>query len=230
MGPLQQAALSTATASLSPLDLFLMADWIVKSVMLTLLGMSIYTWSVVIQKVRLMRRVESDSAAFTEAFWNTPSLDILYQQLNNKPKEPQGAVFCSAMKEWALGKHTNHNTWMERVERVMRVTISRELDTMQKSLSFLAITGSSAPFIGLFGTVWGIMNSFIAISGSKNASIAVVGPGLAEALLATAIGLVAAIPAGIAYNRLTSRLEQYSAKLESFSDEVMTALLRQPGA
>ncbi|MFN5608698.1 MAG: protein TolQ [Holosporales bacterium] len=233
MEPLHQSGLAAVGASLSIADLFLMADIVVKTVMIALLVISVWTWTVIITKTLLMRRLEAESSVFSEAFWNSSSLEILYQKLADRPKEPMAAIFCAAVREWQMGVNnpgtTNRATWPERVQRTIRVTLEREVTALNKSLTFLAITGSAAPFVGLFGTVWGVMNSFTAIAASKNTSLAVVAPGIAEALFATAIGLFAAIPASIAYNFFASKIERYAGRLDAFGDEITTLLLRQGG-
>jgi len=233
-----QIALGAAAADASGMSiwhLFLAADWIVKSVMIMLLVASVACWAIIFDKwlkIRSLRRRASD---FEEAFWSGGSLEDLYDRMGNHPDDPMSAVFSSAMREWrrsaARGLTARGNemraSLRQRIEQVMALTISREMEALEKRMTFLASVGSTAPFVGLFGTVWGIMNSFQSIAASKNTSLAVVAPGIAEALFATALGLVAAIPAVIFYNKLSSDLGKYAAKLEGFASEFGSILSRQ---
>jgi biopolymer transport protein TolQ len=190
-------------------SLFLRADLIVKAVMLALIVASIWCWAIIFEKVRRLRRLNADATSFEDRFWSGGSLDELYDNMGAQPRDPMSAVFSAAMREWRRSADTGHSgptvgsSLMERIGRVMDVTVNREVEQVERQLTILASTGSTAPFIGLFGTVWGIMNSFQAISITKNTSLAVVAPGIAEALFATALGLVAAIPAVIAYNKIS---------------------------
>ncbi len=216
-------------------DLFLAADWIVKSVMLMLLVASVICWAIIFDKILKIRALRRRAADFEEAFWSGGSLEDLYDRMGNHPEDPMSAVFSSAMREWrrsaARGLTTRGNelraSLRQRIEQVMWLTISREMEALEKRMTFLASVGSTAPFIGLFGTVWGIMNSFQSIAASKNTSLAVVAPGIAEALFATALGLVAAIPAVIFYNKISSDLAKYATKLEGFASEFGSILSRQ---
>ncbi len=216
-------------------DLFLAADWIVKSVMLMLLIASVICWAIIFDKILKIRALRRRAADFEEAFWSGGSLEDLYDRMGNHPEDPMSAVFSSAMREWrrsaARGLTTRGNelraSLRQRIEQVMWLTISREMEALEKRMTFLASVGSTAPFIGLFGTVWGIMNSFQSIAASKNTSLAVVAPGIAEALFATALGLVAAIPAVIFYNKISSDLAKYATKLEGFASEFGSILSRQ---
>ena len=213
--------------------LFLRADLIVKLVMLLLLSASVWCWSIIIEKSVRLRRLNRDATEFEDSFWSGGSLDALYDRIGAQPLDPMGAVFSSAMKEWRRSAETGNLTvdrgssLTERIERVMDVTLSRELEHVERQMIILASTGSTAPFIGLFGTVWGIMNSFQSIAMSKNTSLAVVAPGIAEALFATALGLLAAIPAVIAYNKISKDLDRYAARLEDFSSEFSPIISRQ---
>ncbi len=213
--------------------LFLRADLIVKLVMLLLLSASVWCWAIIIEKSVRLRRLNRDATEFEDSFWSGGSLDALYDRIGAQPLEPMGAVFSSAMKEWRRSAETGNLTvdrgssLTERIERVMDVTLSRELEHVERQMIILASTGSTAPFIGLFGTVWGIMNSFQSIAMSKNTSLAVVAPGIAEALFATALGLLAAIPAVIAYNKISKDLDRYAARLEDFSSEFSAIISRQ---
>ena len=213
--------------------LFLRADLIVKLVMLLLLSASVGCWAIIIEKSVRLRRLNRDATEFEDSFWSGGSLDALYDRIGAQPLDPMGAVFSSAMKEWRRSAETGNLTvdrgssLTERIERVMDVTLSRELEHVERQMIILASTGSTAPFIGLFGTVWGIMNSFQSIAMSKNTSLAVVAPGIAEALFATALGLLAAIPAVIAYNKISKDLDRYAARLEDFSSEFSAIISRQ---
>ncbi len=238
MEPVQAAALagSVAPHSLSMIGLFMMADWVVKSVMIMLLLASVWCWAIIINKRVTFRGVFKRSSKFEEAFWASSSLEDLYARIGQQPKDPKAAVFCSAMREW---QHSNTASAAskkdaslkislpQRIDRVMRVTIAREMEYLERSMPWLASVGSVSPFIGLFGTVWGIMNSFSAIASMKNTSLAVVAPGIAEALFATALGLIAAIPAVLAYNWLSGDLERFNGQLESFADEMNAILSRR---
>ena len=213
--------------------LFLRADLIVKLVMLLLLSASVWCWAIIIEKSVRLRRLNRDATEFEDSFWSGGSLDSLYDRIGAQPLDPMAAVFSSAMKEWRRSAETGNLTvdrgssLTERIDRVMDVTLSRELEHVERQMIILASTGSTAPFIGLFGTVWGIMNSFQSIAMSKNTSLAVVAPGIAEALFATALGLLAAIPAVIAYNKISKDLDRYSARLEDFSSEFSAIISRQ---
>ncbi len=235
MQPLQTTALAgTVSPGFSMFDLFLQSDSIVKLVMLILLLASFWSWAVIFDKVLRLRRLQRAAASFEDTFWSGGSLDDLYDRVGTRPADPMSAVFGAAMREWRrsaakglLGTPGVRSSLQQRIERVMNVTVGREMDRVERFMSFLATVGSTAPFVGLFGTVWGIMNSFQAIAASKNTSLAVVAPGIAEALFATALGLVAAIPAVIAYNKLATDLGRYAGRLEGFATEFSAILSRQ---
>jgi len=223
-----------ASHDLSILGLFLQADIIVKVVMLILLLASFWSWAVIFDKLMRLRRLRRDATTFEESFWSGGSLDDLYDRIGSRPLDPMSAIFAAAMREWrrsAAKGLTNSNTLraslQDRIERVMQVTVGREMERLERFMAYLATVGSTAPFVGLFGTVWGIMNSFQSIAASKNTSLAVVAPGIAEALFATALGLVAAIPAVIAYNKLSTDFGRYAGRLEAFSSEFSAILSRQ---
>jgi biopolymer transport protein TolQ len=225
---------SVDSLDFSVMGLFLSADPIVKAVIVLLLLASFWTWAIIFDKWLRLRRLRSRARAFEESFWSGGSLEELFERLNARPEDPMAAVFVAAMKEWrrSLAKGliaTDHlrASLKERVERVMDITLGREMESLERRMIFLASVGSSAPFIGLFGTVWGIMNSFAAIAASKNTSLAVVAPGIAEALFATALGLVAAIPAVLAYNKLSGDIGRYGARLQAFAGEFGAILSRQ---
>ncbi|MDH5748227.1 MAG: protein TolQ [Rhodospirillales bacterium] len=218
----------------SMISLFLKADLIVKSVIIILLLASIWCWAIIFQKVFGLKRLNKLASKFESTFWSGGSLDDLYDRIGSHPSDPMSAVFVAAMREWrrALAKGTAASDERrvglhDRIERVMQITMTREIDQAERYMTFLASTGSTAPFIGLFGTVWGIMNSFQAIAVSKNTSLAVVAPGIAEALFATALGLLAAIPAVLAYNKLSKDLDRYAGRLETFAGEFTAIISRQ---
>jgi biopolymer transport protein TolQ len=211
--------------------LFMQADWVVKAVIVMLLLASIWCWAIIFEKTLWLRRLNGQATEFEALFWSGGSLDDLYDRIGNRPKDPMSAVFAAAMQEWrrsgakpGRGMRGNLN---ERIERVMQISVTREVDRLERYMTFLASTGATAPFIGLFGTVWGIMHSFQAIALSKNTSLAVVAPGIAEALFATALGLLAAIPAVVAYNKLSKELDRYGGRLDAFAGEFSAILSRQ---
>jgi biopolymer transport protein TolQ len=223
---------AVAATDFSVWALFLKADIIVKSVMIFLFIASIWCWAIIIEKILCIRKLNTSAEAFEDSFWSGGSLDELYDRIGAQPTDPMSAVFSAAMREWKRSVDAGSgldsgSSLMERIDRVMDVTVSREVERIERQMTILASTGSTAPFVGLFGTVWGIMNSFQAISITKNTSLAVVAPGIAEALFATALGLVAAIPAVIAYNKISKDLDRYTARLDDFSSEFSAIILRQ---
>ena len=224
--------LGTAGGDLSLWGLFIEADIVVKLVMLGLLAASVWVWAVVFEKVTSLRRVNRDADAFEDRFWSGGSLDELYDQEGAKPVHPMAAVFGAAMGEWrrsarVAGADMSRSGARDRVDRAITVTVQREMDRLERWMIFLASVGATAPFIGLFGTVWGIMHSFSAIAALHNTNLAVVAPGIAEALFATAIGLVAAIPAVLAYNKISNDLSRFASRLEGFGAEFSAILSRQ---
>jgi len=224
--------LAAAGGDLSLWGLFMQADIVVKIVMLALLAASVWVWAIVFEKTTSLRRVNQQADAFEDKFWSGGSLEELYDQAGAKPTHPMAAVFGAAMAEWrrsmrVAGADVSRSGMRDRVERAMGVTVQREMDRMERWMIFLASIGSTAPFIGLFGTVWGIMHSFSAIAAMHNTNLAVVAPGIAEALFATAIGLVAAIPAVLAYNKLSTDLARFATRLEGFGAEFGAILSRQ---
>jgi biopolymer transport protein TolQ len=224
-----QAALD-APANLSLISLFLQAHIVVKLVMLGLVVSSIWSWAIIIDKVLLFGRIRRQIDRFEKVFWSGQSLEELYRSLAGRPATSMAALFVAAMREWKRSFESGAKSpigLQMRIDKVLDVTLAREAERMESRLLFLATVGSAGPFIGLFGTVWGIMTSFQAIAASKNTSLAVVAPGIAEALLATAIGLFAAIPAVIAYNKLSSAAGKISLRLEGFADEFSAILSRQ---
>jgi biopolymer transport protein TolQ len=232
MDPVQSAALAGSVArDLSMWGLFLQADLVVKIVMLILLFASFWCWAIIFEKLLRMRRLLAQAKTFEESFWSGGSLDDLYDRLHTRIADPMAAVFVAAMREWrrsaAKGGTDRRTALADRIERVMQITVGREMEQLERYMNFLASIGSTAPFVGLFGTVWGIMNSFHAIAATKNTTLAVVAPGIAEALFATALGLVAAIPAVVAYNKLSNDIGRYAQRLEAFAGEFAAIVSRQ---
>ncbi len=211
--------------------LFLQADIVVKITMLLLLAASIWSWAIIIDKLIRFRRIRQRMDAFEETFWSGYALDDLFDRVSGRADNPLAFLFISAMREWRRsaerGTRAAAQSVRERVEKVMSVTLNREMEDLSRYLGFLATVGSTAPFVGLFGTVWGIMHAFQAIALSHNTSLAVVAPGIAESLFATALGLVAAIPAVIAYNKLSGDVNQFGSRLDGFSEEFSAILSRQ---
>jgi biopolymer transport protein TolQ len=217
---------------LSLWGLFMQADIVVKLVMIGLLAASVWVWAIVFEKWSSIRRVNKAADGFEDRFWSGGSLDDLYEQEGTRPAHPMAAVFGAAMAEWrrsarVVGADVSHAGVRERIDRAITVTVGREMERQERWMIFLASVGATAPFIGLFGTVWGIMHSFSAIAAQHNTNLAVVAPGIAEALFATAIGLVAAIPAVLAYNKISTDLARYAGRLEAFGAEFAAILSRQ---
>ncbi|HTZ37984.1 MAG TPA: protein TolQ [Stellaceae bacterium] len=235
MQPLETAQLpGTVSHSLSIIDLVGQSDIIVKLVLIILLLASFWSWAVIFDKVIRLRRLRQSAATFEESFWSGGSLDDLFDRVGQRPVDPMSAVFAAAMREWRrsaakglLGTPNMRASLQQRIERVMNVTVGREMDRAERFMAYLATVGSTAPFVGLFGTVWGIMDSFQSIAAAKNTSLAVVAPGIAESLFATALGLVAAIPAVVAYNKLSTDFSRYAGRLEAFASEFSAILSRQ---
>ena len=220
----------TPIGDISLVSLFLQAHIVVKVVMIGLILASIWCWAVIINKSILFSRMRRQMDRFEKVFWSGQSLEELYRSLSGRTPSGMAAIFVSAMREWKRSFEAGARSpfgLQSRIEKVLDVTISRETSRLERQLGFLATVGSAGPFVGLFGTVWGIMTSFQAIAASKNTSLAVVAPGIAEALLATALGLLAAIPAVVAYNKLSSDANRLSGRLEGFADEFTTILSRQ---
>jgi biopolymer transport protein TolQ len=224
--------LGAAGGDLSLWSLFVQADIVVKIVMLGLLAASVWVWAVVFEKWSSLRKVNKEADSFEDRFWSGGSLEELYDQEGSQPAHPMASVFAAAMGEWrrslrVSGADIARTSVNERVDRAITVTVQREMDRLERWMVFLASVGATAPFVGLFGTVWGIMHSFSAIAAMHNTNLAVVAPGIAEALFATAIGLVAAIPAVIAYNQISTALARFGSRLESFGSEFSAILSRQ---
>src|SRR5919109_994435 len=225
-----QQALPLTSSDLSIFGLFWQAHWIVKAVMLGLLTCSVWVWAIAVDKTVLYTRTKRAMDRFEQAFWSGQSLEELYRSLSSRPTHSMAALFVAAMREWKRSFEGPARTFaglQMRIEKVMDVTITREIERLERRLLVLATVGSAGPFIGLFGTVWGIMTSFRAIAASKSTSLAVVAPGIAEALFATAMGLVAAIPATIFYNKFSAEVNKQAQRLEGFADEFSAILSRQ---
>ena len=226
----QSALPVAASADVSLIALFWQAHWIVKAVMLGLLACSVWVWAIAIDKIFLFARTRSSMDRFEQAFWSGESIEELYRTLSAKPTHSMAACFVAAMREWkrSFESHARSVAGLQmRIDKVMNVSIAREVERLERRLLVLATVGSAGPFVGLFGTVWGIMSSFQSIAASKNTSLAVVAPGIAEALFATAVGLIAAIPATIFYNKFASEVNRQAQRLEGFADEFSAILSRQ---
>lgn len=228
----EAAELGGNAVDFSVLGMFLQADIIVQMVMIMLMAASVWGWSIIFNTWQRLKDARSKADEFEDIFWSGSSLDELYGGIKQAPNHPLAAVFVAAMREWqrSLGSTVSRFdkvTVQDRINKVMHVTTGREMDRLEGQVGYLATIGSAAPFVGLFGTVWGIMNSFTAIAVASDTSLATVAPGIAEALLATALGLVAAIPAVIAYNKLSTDLGRYASRLEGFADEFAAILSRQ---
>jgi len=210
-----------AASNFSFFSLFLKADFVVKLVIIILIAASIYSWAIIIEKYKLFKKINGSSSFFEDQFWSSKSADSLYKKLEGYNEDPMANVFKAGMDFMIKNKSRSAST-QERVLQALSSSIDKEMEIVEKKLTFLATVGSTAPFIGLFGTVWGIMNSFQSIAISKNTSLAIVAPGIAEALFATALGLLAAIPAVVAYNKFTSDSRRYSTRLENFSQSFIS--------
>ena len=208
----------------SIIQLFLRADFVVKSVIIILIAASIYSWALIFEKQRLFKKIEKSTNNFEEKFWKSKSAENFYNNLSNTNKDPLTNIFQSAMVELIKTKSKSSSVQTARVSRVLEISVDKEIDLIEKHFTFLATVGSTAPFIGLFGTVWGIMNSFQSIAISRNTSLAIVAPGIAEALFATALGLLAAVPAVVAYNKFTSDSRKYSGRIENFSKRFISII------
>ena len=203
-------------------SLFIRADFIVKTVILMLIGCSIYSWAIIIEKFRLFKKINLESEEFEEKFWKSKSAETFYNNLPLNLENPMALLFKDSMQ--TLLKAKNKSNLNERMNSILEVNIEKQIVKLEKGFTFLATVGSTAPFIGLFGTVWGIMNSFQSIAISRNTSLAIVAPGIAEALFATALGLLAAIPAVVAYNKYNNDSKKYSQKLENFSKRFLSII------
>jgi len=225
-----QQGLASVSGDISLIGLFLQAHLLVKLVMLGLLAASIWCWAIIIDKLLLFARTKRQMDRFEKVFWSGQSLEDLYRSLATRPTAAMAALFVAAMREWKRsfeGTSRGGPGLQMRIDKVLDVSIQREIERLEGRLLVLATVGSAGPFIGLFGTVWGIMTSFQSIAASKNTSLAVVAPGIAEALLATALGLMAAIPATIFYNKFAGDVSKQANRMEGFADEFSAILSRQ---
>ena len=219
----QAVGLGSST-DFSLINLFLRADIVVKSVIIILILASVYSWALIFDKYILFKRIHKSSSIFEDKFWNSKSAEGFYKSLPSKTKDPIANIFRSAMVELIKSKSKNNTTQTARVTRVLEISTDKEIQFIEKNFSFLATVGATAPFIGLFGTVWGIMNSFQSIAISRNTSLAIVAPGIAEALFATALGLLAAIPAVMAYNKFNYELRIYGQRIENFTKRFLSII------
>jgi biopolymer transport protein TolQ len=227
---MENITLAEPGAAISVWALFWQAGWVVKSVMIGLLGASIWTWAIIVDKLVGYGRMRMALGRFEQTFWSGQSLEELYKNLAERKTTGMASIFVAAMREWKKSFEKGAKSPLAlqtRIDKAMDLALTREMERLEGKLGFLATVGSAAPFVGLFGTVVGIMTSFQAIAGSKSTSLAVVAPGIAEALLATAIGLLAAIPAVVAYNKLSSDAGKLAVRMEGFADEFSAILSRQ---
>ena len=227
-------SIAAESVDFSMLSLFLRADFVVKSVIIILILASLYSWTIIVAKLIRIKQLKKLEKEFEEIFWSGNSFEDLYETLNFNKQDPKSKIFCAAISEWKKSKSdtlddssSSINSLKDRMQRSMTVTFNKESEIVEKNLTFLATAGSTAPFVGLFGTVWGIMNSFKSIAVAQNTNLSVVAPGIAEALFATALGLFVAIPAVVAYNKISSDLSKYFISLETFMDEFTTIFFRQ---
>ena len=217
-----QAVGLATSADFSLINLFIRADIIVKSVIIILIACSVYSWAIIIEKYRLFKKINLSSEDFEEKFWRSKSAETFYNSLPSATDDPMTELFKDSME--GLLKSKSKTNLIEKMGGMLEVGVEKQISKIDKGFTFLATVGSTAPFIGLFGTVWGIMNSFQSIAISRNTSLAIVAPGIAEALFATALGLLAAIPAVVAYNRFNSESRKYSQKLENFSKRFLSII------
>ncbi len=217
-----QAVGLASNTDFSILSLFLRADIIVKSVIIILIASSIYSWAIIFEKIKMFKKINKSTEEFENKFWKSKSAETFYNNLPGSFDDPMANVFRSSMD--VMLKSRRSSNLNEKMSRMLEINIEQQMEKIEKSYTFLASVGSTAPFIGLFGTVWGIMNSFQSIAISRNTSLAIVAPGIAEALFATALGLLAAIPAVVAYNKFNSDSKKYSQKLENFSKRLLSII------
>ena len=217
-----QAVGLASNTDFSIVSLFIRADIIVKSVIIILIASSIYSWAIIFDKIRMFRKINKGAEEFEEKFWKSKSAETFYNNLPASINDPMAQVFKTTMQ--TVIKSRSRSNLSERLTGILEANIETQMNIVDKNYTFLATVGSTAPFIGLFGTVWGIMNSFQSIAISRNTSLAIVAPGIAEALFATALGLLAAIPAVIAYNKFSNDSKKYSQKLENFSKRFISII------
>ena len=217
-----QAVGLASSADFSLLNLFIRADIIVKSVIVILIACSIFSWAIIIEKIKLFKKINISSEEFEEKFWRSKSAETFYNSIPSSVDDPMAILFRESMQ--GVLKSKSRSNLIDRVSGMMEAGIEKQMSKIEKGFVYLATIGSTAPFIGLFGTVWGIMNSFQSIAISRNTSLAIVAPGIAEALFATALGLLAAIPAVVAYNKFNNDSKKYSSKLENFSKRFLSII------
>ena len=217
-----QAVGLASNTDFSIIGLFLRADIIVKSVIIILIASSVYSWAIIFDKIRVFRKINKSADEFEDKFWKSKSAETFYNNLPTNIDDPMANVFKNSMQ--VLLKSKRSSNLNEKMSRMLEINIDQQMTKIEKSYTFLATVGSTAPFIGLFGTVWGIMNSFQSIAISRNTSLAIVAPGIAEALFATALGLLAAIPAVVAYNKFNNDSKKYNQKLENFSKRLLSII------
>ena len=217
-----QAVDLVSNADFSMIKLFVRADLIIKTVIVILIVSSIYSWAIIFEKIKLFRKINKSTEEFEEKFWKSKSAESFYNNLPTNVNDPMATVFKNSMN--VLLKSKRSSNLNEKMSRMLEINIEQQMEKIEKRYIFLATVGSTAPFVGLFGTVWGIMNSFQSIAISRNTSLAIVAPGIAEALFATALGLLAAIPAVVAFNKFTSDSKKYTQKLENFSKRLLSII------
>ncbi len=217
-----QAVGLASNADFSILNLFLRADVIVKSVIIILIASSIYSWAIIIEKIKMFKKINKSTEDFENKFWKSKSAETFYNNLPSTVQDPMANLFRDSMA--VMLKSRRSSNLNDKMSRILEINIEQQMEKIEKNYTFLATVGSTAPFIGLFGTVWGIMNSFQSIAISRNTSLAIVAPGIAEALFATALGLLAAIPAVVAFNKFNSDAKKYSQKLENFSKRLLSII------
>ncbi len=217
-----QAVGLVSNTDFSIINLFIRADFIVKSVIIILIVSSVYSWAIIFEKIKMFKKISKSTEEFENKFWKSKSAETFYNNLPDNFEDPMANVFRNSMEVMLKSKRTSNLN--EKMSRMLEINLEQQMEKIEKSYTFLATVGSTAPFIGLFGTVWGIMNSFQSIAISRNTSLAIVAPGIAEALFATALGLLAAIPAVIAFNKFNSDSRKYSQKLENFSKRLLSII------
>ena len=217
-----QAVGLASNTDFSIINLFIRADIIIKTVILILIASSIYSWAIIFEKIKMFKKISKSTEEFENKFWKSKSAETFYNNLPDNFEDPMANVFRNSMEVMLKSKRTSNLN--EKMSRMLEINLEQQMEKIEKSYTFLATVGSTAPFIGLFGTVWGIMNSFQSIAISRNTSLAIVAPGIAEALFATALGLLAAIPAVIAFNKFNSDSRKYSQKLENFSKRLLSII------
>ena len=217
-----QAVGLASNTDFSIISLFIRADFIIKSVIIILIVSSVYSWAIIFEKIRMFKKISKSTEEFENKFWKSKSAETFYNNLPDNFEDPMANVFRNSMEVMLKSKRTSNLN--EKMSRMLEINLEQQMEKIEKSYTFLATVGSTAPFIGLFGTVWGIMNSFQSIAISRNTSLAIVAPGIAEALFATALGLLAAIPAVIAFNKFNSDARKYSQKLENFSKRLLSII------